>query len=229
MQTVKSMIKKCKHDGTDLQLALLMYRNTPISTDLKSPAQLMFSRNLRTKVPCIETDVSTRSILKSRQDVSDKYYNKNTRNVRPEFKTGDLVVYRDKLADKIWQQGQVLKPVADSPRSYQIVNSNGNLVRRTSRMLLPDKSKNSMSVIPDNCLPTSSSNTETGPAKNMVSSAKPVTNVLAKSTYVNPVCNLNEPRPRRSKRIKQLNFVPRQSQRIKELVEASKSKLNFKV
>ena len=160
VQTVKNTIKKCIVDGTDLNIAILNYRNTPLGQGLSSPAVLLFSRNLRTKIPCVEkflvnkTDLETKKLLQNRQNVADKYYNRTTRNVRPDFKSGDLVVYRDKLAEKIWQQGQIVKAVA--PRSYQVVNSNGNIVRRTSRMLLPDKTRTTMSVIPEDHMPQSS-------------------------------------------------------------------------
>lgn len=38
----------------DLQTYLMMYRSTPHSTTLKSPAELMFNRNIRDKLPSVE-------------------------------------------------------------------------------------------------------------------------------------------------------------------------------
>ena len=48
VQTVKTMTKK--NDG-DISLALLEYRNTPIAGTPYSPAQILMSRTLRSKLP----------------------------------------------------------------------------------------------------------------------------------------------------------------------------------
>ncbi|XP_055314005.1 uncharacterized protein K02A2.6-like [Sitodiplosis mosellana] len=41
----------------DLQKYLLMYRSTPHSTTLKTPAELMFNRNIRDKLPSIDQHI----------------------------------------------------------------------------------------------------------------------------------------------------------------------------
>ncbi|CAF4891520.1 unnamed protein product [Pieris macdunnoughi] len=51
--TVKNILKKCLTDNTDPHLALLQYRNTP-KESMYSPAQLLMSRSLRTKLPVLE-------------------------------------------------------------------------------------------------------------------------------------------------------------------------------
>ena len=51
MQMVRWMIKRCDADGTDIQLALLNYRNTPLEAVGASPAQLLMSRRLRSRLP----------------------------------------------------------------------------------------------------------------------------------------------------------------------------------
>ncbi|KPJ14706.1 Uncharacterized protein K02A2.6 [Papilio machaon] len=47
IQTIKSMLKKTYYDQSEFRLALLEYLNTPISTELASPAQLLNNRRLR--------------------------------------------------------------------------------------------------------------------------------------------------------------------------------------
>jgi RNase H-like domain found in reverse transcriptase/Reverse transcriptase (RNA-dependent DNA polymerase)/Integrase zinc binding domain/Integrase core domain/Aspartyl protease len=53
VQVAKNLLKKCKKDGTDIYLALLMQRVTPTET-LPSPAERLFYRRLRTPLTFIE-------------------------------------------------------------------------------------------------------------------------------------------------------------------------------
>ncbi|KAL1447257.1 hypothetical protein WDU94_005579 [Cyamophila willieti] len=47
----KSLLKKSKEDNTDLNIALLNYRNTTIAGLSYSPSELFFNRKLKTKLP----------------------------------------------------------------------------------------------------------------------------------------------------------------------------------
>ena len=53
VQTIKSLLKKAKEAGNDEYLALLEFRNIPISGLSKSPAQLLMGRNLRSSLPML--------------------------------------------------------------------------------------------------------------------------------------------------------------------------------
>lgn len=44
-------VKKCCEQGSDLEVSLLEFRNTPITGLNVSPAQILFSRRTRTKIP----------------------------------------------------------------------------------------------------------------------------------------------------------------------------------
>ncbi|KAG5858283.1 hypothetical protein JTB14_020061 [Gonioctena quinquepunctata] len=57
VQIAKNMLKKCD----DIHLALLEYRNTPISGSDESPAQLLNNRHLRSKLPIMENASDKRS------------------------------------------------------------------------------------------------------------------------------------------------------------------------
>jgi hypothetical protein len=50
VQFVKGMLKKCKIDGSDTRLAMLVQRNTPRDDQLEPPAQRLMSRNTRTSL-----------------------------------------------------------------------------------------------------------------------------------------------------------------------------------
>ncbi|XP_026687915.1 uncharacterized protein LOC113472384 [Diaphorina citri] len=51
VKIVKDMLQKCTSEGKDINLYLLNYRNSPVADLPWSPSQLLFSRNLRTKLP----------------------------------------------------------------------------------------------------------------------------------------------------------------------------------
>lgn len=56
--TIKQMLKKCDYDGKDIYLALLEYRNTPITDKILSPVELMYGRKIRGILPIVHTKIS---------------------------------------------------------------------------------------------------------------------------------------------------------------------------
>ena len=63
VQTVKNIIKKAHEQNQDPYLALLEYRNTPVVGMKYSPAQMLVSRRLRTKIPAVMGTINL-SVLK---------------------------------------------------------------------------------------------------------------------------------------------------------------------
>lgn len=55
VQIVKNILRKSSEEGKDPCIGLLEYRNTPIKGMDLSPAQMLFSRRLRTKLPVSNT------------------------------------------------------------------------------------------------------------------------------------------------------------------------------
>ena len=51
IKTIKNLLRKADDAGNDPYIALLEYRNTPITGMQKSPAQLLMSRMLKSKLP----------------------------------------------------------------------------------------------------------------------------------------------------------------------------------
>ncbi len=101
---------------------------------------------MKTLIPCTtkslitENDVKNRALLVVRQRVAEKYFYETVdlRKSERTYKPGDVVVFRDSLADKIWRQAEVVRQ--SKPRSYDIQNSAGRILNCNSKILLPDKS-----------------------------------------------------------------------------------------
>lgn len=139
VRTAKSILLKASKHGNDPNLALLDYRNTPISGVGESPVQLMMGRRTRTLLPTsanlLQPSYNTnhvKSSLEEKQAKQKHYYDRNTRSLEP-LKLGDQVRLRDGDAG-IWIPATV-KNIADEPRSY-IVEANGHEYRRNRRDLL---------------------------------------------------------------------------------------------
>ena len=98
---MKNMLYKCD----DIYLALLNYRNTPIATDLPSPAKILFNRELRTRLPATsdlfvtDEDNKYKAILERRVSNMEQHYNQHVTQ-RVNFVPGQLVRYRDSFKDR---------------------------------------------------------------------------------------------------------------------------------
>ena len=98
VQTFKRLYKKVIEGNTSIDLALLEYRNTPISGMDLSPAQLLMSR-LRSTLPMTHsllTPTINKGVtkqLKDRQEKQQVYYNRGARPLPP-LSEGDTVQYR---------------------------------------------------------------------------------------------------------------------------------------
>jgi len=129
----KKMIKKSIMEKKDLQLFLLNYRNTPVLDSKLSPAQLLMSKILNTKLPVKKAMlkpkvVNAKERRKKEKLKVKKYYNR-TSKVREEFKVNEQVLVRD-IKKKEWVKGVIIKKLK-VPRSY-IVEVNKVRYRRNS-------------------------------------------------------------------------------------------------
>ncbi|KAI5731889.1 hypothetical protein M8J77_017897 [Diaphorina citri] len=134
---VKDMFKKCTYEGKDINLYLLNYRNSPVAGLPWSPSQLLFSRNLRSKLPVptnhllpAVVDPSRVSTEMSRhQNDQASWYNKTSTKKSTEFQIGDQVLVRN-IKTKVWERGEVIERLGF--RSYKIRFVNGNILRRNA-------------------------------------------------------------------------------------------------
>ena len=136
VQTIKRVIRKAKESNSSVDLALLEYRNTPISGMNLSPAQLLMNRRLRSSLPMSEsllkpaTNDDAQEQLTSRQQKQQQYYNRGARSLPPLSK-GMVVHY--KKGGK-WEPAVVVNKHG-APRSYNIRKAQGNILRRNQHHL----------------------------------------------------------------------------------------------
>lgn len=132
IQSVKDLLKKCKFDKTDPFLAMLEFRNTPLSSDLPSPVEILFSRKLRGIIPCQSSNLKpklsygVRNKLLLRQSKQKMYFDKKTRNL-PELPVNHPILIKH---DGKWVKSRIVSK-DKRPRSYIVKSSrpNQNLVR----------------------------------------------------------------------------------------------------
>ena len=136
VQTVKRLITKAQKDRKDPYIALLEYRNAPVSGTQYSPAQMLMSRMLRDRLPASSAQlmpaiVDARLQLEQKQQQEKRQYDMDAKEMPP-LSPGDSVRVQK---GRTWVPAQVIRVDDTNPRSY-IVSCNGSHLRRNRRHLL---------------------------------------------------------------------------------------------
>ena len=139
---VKQLMKKAEDSGKDPYIALLEYRNTPVSGMKHSPAQLAMSRMLRSKLPTradllkpqVVDPSGTAAVLRDRQIQYKSAYDRKAGPPLTSLQPGDVVRHR---RNGVWEP-VIVTSKHGSPRSYIIRHEDGEL-RRNRRHLLKSK------------------------------------------------------------------------------------------
>ncbi|OWR53151.1 putative transposase [Danaus plexippus plexippus] len=120
-------------DKSDVQLALLNWRNTPRNDILGSPNQRLYSRITRSPLPINDNNLKPKIItgvtteLKRLREVQAKYGNRHTK--KPDsFEINEKV--RHKVAHRQWEGARVLERPEGLPRSVIIQTDQGQILRR---------------------------------------------------------------------------------------------------
>ena len=131
----KSIIKKCKHSGSDLNKAILEYRTSPLTGLDLSPSELLNKRLLRTGLP-VTFKVLNQNVnidhekIKNKRSKSKVYYDKQAK-VRKQFSEGENIMIKK---DSTWVPGKVFKKQY-SPRSYLVKENTDTILRRNSSFI----------------------------------------------------------------------------------------------
>ena len=140
VKIVKAFMKKC----SDIQLALLLYRNTPQEGHTLSPAQRSMGRRTRLNIPVTSEllvpdkgiSMLVQSEISRRKHKAKKSYDRTASDEHPDVPIGNYVYSKPSPRNKSspWQFGKVTsKPTV---RSYVISTSKGT-VRRNRAQVRP--------------------------------------------------------------------------------------------
>ncbi|KAL4719466.1 hypothetical protein ACJJTC_018536 [Scirpophaga incertulas] len=120
---------KAMHEGKDMYMVMLEFRNTPISHDIPSPAQIFFNRKLRGILPLFSDNVyykinkDVKSNLEKRQYQSNVSYDRNKRDLRPLIR-GEKVLFK---IGKQWRKGEIVFQLG--ARTYKIISNGAYFIR----------------------------------------------------------------------------------------------------
>lgn len=139
VQTAKNILRKCNRDDTDINLALLMYRNTPRSDTLGSPNQRLMSRNTRFPVTMINEQLKPQIVhdvqrnLQQLRDKQKQYYDRNAKvSNTNKLLIGDQV--RLQQSHRNWKNATVIGS-AGKPRSFLLRTDDGQEFRRNTSQI----------------------------------------------------------------------------------------------
>ncbi|XP_045761442.1 uncharacterized protein K02A2.6-like [Maniola jurtina] len=156
VQTIKKLLKKALYEKRDPYLAILEFRNTPISNTIASPAENLFNRKLRGIIPMTKkafnpkVDRNLRRNLVHRQEKDRFYYNRNKVNLR-NLELGEHVFFK---TGRVWKKGIIKGKIYD--RTYKILSQNGRMFVRNRIYIkplnfvpfyIPDENENLESVV----------------------------------------------------------------------------------
>ena len=142
VQTIKQPMKKFAAAGHDPNLAMLVYRATPLTTSIPSPGELLNGRKYRALIPTRSPIQSPHSQVVPEQTVKDKekmckHYNKTARDL-PSFSQNQGVYAQVHPQSNQWTPAIVTKtPLASQPRSYSVKTANGTHLLRNRRFIRP--------------------------------------------------------------------------------------------
>ena len=138
VKIVKQLLKKSYDDGSDPYLALMSYRSAPLECG-KSPAELLFGRNIRTRLPMLFREQPEKEIVDKIAKIRNrqkKNYDKGTRLLDP-LVEGDVVRISQPKGPAI--KARVIDTGSD--RSY-IVETELNKKFRRNRNFLTKTNEN---------------------------------------------------------------------------------------
>ena len=118
-------------------MALLDYRNSPIDDTGLSPAQMLFGRRLKTKLPMATYTDNIKNSLKHRQSKQKFFHDKHALkyDLKP-LHAGENVVMRH---ENKWKHGTIER-THETPRSYVIQTPDGRKYRRNRKHIRPTNS-----------------------------------------------------------------------------------------
>ena len=131
VKIVKGLLIRAKYSGQDPHLALLAYRSTPVDAHLRSPAEMLYQRTIRTTVPQRIRNQDPRADLdrnrlNDRAAQSASYHDKHSRTKAPFYAGQTVSVLND--ARTLWLPATIIRQAEHG--SYLVEVVGGGKYRR---------------------------------------------------------------------------------------------------
>ena len=147
VKIAKLLLKKANTDNTDIQLAILNWRNTPTESSLYSPSQKLHSRRTRKMIPTtkelLQPEVAKNVVeeIRTRRQHTKLYYDR-TAKALPELVVGQGVRIQPLDSGGQWRRASVIKKVGE--RSYLTQTPEGQVYRRNPKHLRATNEESSL-------------------------------------------------------------------------------------
>ncbi|ELU18586.1 hypothetical protein CAPTEDRAFT_185109 [Capitella teleta] len=125
VKVVKQTLERCKRIGNDPHIALLMYRATPLKSDMASPAELLNQRKFHTTLPSTnkmsqQQKQARKKMEREKRDITETY-NKRARQFRELSQHEPVYVQLDPNQSR-WQRATITRtPTESQPRNYEVM------------------------------------------------------------------------------------------------------------
>ena len=135
VQTVKITLEKAKQSRMDDQLALLSLRTTPLDSHLPSPAEILYDRKMRTRIPTLlntnnPKDNQIRKRMNKNSKKQQQYYNRNAKDLHELIIGSKVSILQE---NDTWLPATVNDKCTEL-RSYIVkMQDDGKLLRRNRR------------------------------------------------------------------------------------------------
>ena len=135
IQTIKQIFKKCQTEN-EITMALIAYHDTPVSSDLPSPAELFFNRRINTRLGLMYQPTTLSDAQKTNLNDKRAAHLKPSNHVRDEFTPNQPIWFTEDGCSE-WKPG-FIDCRDPHPDSYWIVNlKNTHRLRRNKHDLKP--------------------------------------------------------------------------------------------
>ena len=131
VQIVKNLFYKAREEGTDLHKSLMIYHNTPLTSNLQSLMQILQNRSASSQLPM--SNAARRQLGLSPQQLRVK--TKSEHLPSHDLCIGQDVMYLDPIS-KRWFPA-VITSRCKEPRSYKMMTRDGVICRKTQVYLKP--------------------------------------------------------------------------------------------
>ena len=133
VQTVKSLFYKAREEDADLYQALMIYQNTPLTSNMQSLMQILQNRTARSQLPMSNSARKQLGLETEKLRIKT-----NNKNVPPhDLHFGQDVMMQEPGSER-WSPA-VITRLCKEPRSYQVTTRDNETYRKTQAHLKPYK------------------------------------------------------------------------------------------